>query len=96
MLLAEIEKHDLILVCDILSKSLVIEISKVVRENQSHPKGLIWCLTAGLYGFIFDDFSASFKVYDRDGDQPFPYHIEHISNADPGVVKVIKEKPHNY
>ena len=68
MLVEEIEKHDLVIVCDILSKSLVIEISKIIRENKSHSQGLIWSLTAGLYGFVFDDFGPGFKVFDKDGD----------------------------
>jgi ubiquitin-activating enzyme E1 len=89
----EIERHDLIVVCDILSKSFVIEISKIVRESKT--QGLIWAVTAGLYGFVLDDFGPGFKVFDKDGEQPFPYNIENISSSDPGVVRVIKEKQHN-
>lgn len=73
----EIERHDLIVVCDVLSKSFVIEISKIVRENKT--QGLIWSVTAGLYGFVLDDFGNGFKVFDKDGEQPFPYNIESIS-----------------
>lgn len=53
-------------------------------------------MTIGLFAFYFLDYGAGFKVYDKDGQQPFPYHIEHISNSDPGVVRVIKEKPLTY
>lgn len=41
------------------------------------------------------DFGKDFKIYDRDGEPAQPLLIESISQADPGVVKLNKQIPHN-
>lgn len=42
------------------------------------------------------DFGEGFKVIDKDGEEPHPFIIDHISKADPGVVTLHKERPHNF
>jgi ubiquitin-activating enzyme E1 len=45
---------------------------------------------------MFQDYGPNFKVFDKDGQQAFPLHVQSISKSDPGVVRVIKDRPHNY
>ena len=46
--------------------------------------------------FSFVDFGKGWKVYDKDGIEPEKLLIESISKSNPGLVKVLKEKPHGF
>lgn len=37
-----------------------------------------------------------FKIYDRDGEDTYPFLIENITKSNPGVVTINKAKAHNY
>lgn len=94
------EKHDLTIICDIPSLKFAQQVSDHLRtisnKNQKYSKGVIWTCTFGFVCLKISDFGASFKVFDRDGIQPFPYHITNITNSNPGVVTIHPSIPHNF
>ena len=49
----------------------------------------------GLYGFVFIDFGKNFKIYDKSPDEDQIYLIQEITNSNPGVITVNKDKPLN-
>ncbi|CAD8058923.1 unnamed protein product [Paramecium primaurelia] len=99
-ILSKIDKHDLTIICDIQSLNFAIAVSEHLRQNasknQKYNKGVIWTCTFGFICIKFSDFGQGFKVFDRDGVQPFPYHIINITNSNPGIVKIHESIPHNY
>ncbi|CAD8068372.1 unnamed protein product [Paramecium sonneborni] len=99
-ILQKIEKHDLTIICDIQSLKFAIGVSEHLRsnasQNQKNNKGVIWTCTFGFICLKFSDFGQGFKVFDRDGVQPFPYHIVNITNSNPGFVQNHNSIPHNY
>ena len=42
--------------------------------------------------FSFVDFGNGFKIFDKDGIDPTPLLIDHISKSNPGVVTLNKDK----
>ena len=44
----------------------------------------------GPWGYIFNDFGEEFEVNDSNGEEPIELIIENISNAENGVVTLLK------
>lgn len=52
--------------------------------------------TYGLYCFGFVDFGINHKLHDRDGEDTYPFLIQSISKANPGVVSLINQHKHPF
>ena len=44
----------------------------------------------GPWGYLFNDFGEEFEVIDKNGEDPIEVMIEDISNAEKGVVRLLK------
>jgi ubiquitin-activating enzyme E1 len=73
-----------------------MEINEICRNRPKKPIGFIYAGILGLISFCFVDFGDHFKVLDKDGEDVYPFLISNISNTDPGVVTLIKDKSHNF
>lgn len=76
--------------------NMICEINEICRSRVQKPVGFIYAASLGLYNIEFADFGKDFKVYDRDGEEIYPYLIDNISKSDPGFVTIHKDKPHNF
>lgn len=90
-----IKNFDLIIFTKYYPIDELIALNKFCR-SQKKPIGFIMCQTFGVHAYCFIDYGESFKIYDKDGEEPKPYLINEITKACPGVVTLINEKPHNF
>jgi ubiquitin-activating enzyme E1 len=90
-----VKNFDLIIFTKYYPLKDLISLNKFCR-NQKKPIGFVLCQAFGLHAYCFIDYGEGFKIYDKDGEEPKPFLISDITKASPGVVTLIKEKPHNY
>ena len=80
---------------------LLLPVSEIVEINQfcrthSPAIGFILTLNLGLYGCTFVDFGPKFVVKDTTGENTTSYIVVHVSNANPGIVRLHEDKKHGY
>lgn len=90
-----VKNFDLIIFTKYYPLKDLISLNKFCR-NQKKPIGFVLCQAFGLHAYCFIDYGEGFKIYDKDGEEPKPFLIQDITKASPGVVTLIKEKPHNF
>jgi len=90
-----VKNFDLIIFTKYYPLKDLISLNKFCR-NQKKPIGFVLCQTFGLHAYCLIDYGEGFKIYDKDGEEPKPFLISEITKASPGIVTLIKEKPHNF
>jgi ubiquitin-activating enzyme E1 len=80
---------------------LLLPVSEIIGINQfcrTHTPaiGFILTLNLGLYGCTFVDFGPKFMVKDSTGENTVSYIMVHVSNANPGIVRLHEDKKHSY
>ncbi len=65
-------------------------------RSQTPAIGFILSLNMGLYGNTFVDFGPKFIVKDTTGENPSSYIVVHVSQGNPGVVRVHEDKKHSF
>jgi ubiquitin-activating enzyme E1 len=62
---------------------------------RAHGHKFIAAETRGVFGRIFVDLGAVFRVEDTDGEQPASFLIGAVTNSAPGIVTTLEEVRHN-
>lgn len=90
-----VKNFDLLIFTKYYALKELLSLNKFCR-SQKKPIGFVLCQAFGLHAYCFIDYGEGFKIYDKDGEEPKPFLISDITKAGPGVVTLIKEKPHNF
>ncbi|KAJ8366431.1 hypothetical protein AAFF_G00355620 [Aldrovandia affinis] len=89
---------------DLLAQFQVVVLTDCSLEKQHrfgdfcHSNGIkvIMGDSRGLCGQLFCDFGEEFEVTDADGETPISTTIDHISKANPGIVRCVDERRHGF
>lgn len=78
----------------ILTDSILSDQLRINQHMRQHNKMFMVAETHGLFGMIFNDFGAKFRVEDTTGEQPVEVMIEHVDKVT-GEVATLEEARHN-
>jgi len=79
----------------ILPMDQIVEISKICRAF-TPAVGFIFTLALGLYGCTFVDLGPKHIVKDANGESTASYIVVHVSQGNPGIVRLHEDKKHVY
>ncbi|EGR30209.1 ubiquitin-activating enzyme e1, putative, partial [Ichthyophthirius multifiliis] len=88
-----IKNINIIIITEILPLSQYIQINQLCRQNNI---GFILACNFGLFATAFVDFGLNYKLYDRNGEDIYPFMIQNITKSNPGEVTLVNQQPHKF
>lgn len=83
-----IHEFDVVIMTGDLPLKQILQINDLTRSRQPTAGVFLLAGINGVTGFLFSDFGPEHSVFDKDGVAPRQIIIDHITNAEHGVVTI--------